>query len=428
MHNVRRSDFRLTVRPLPSRTLVKAVPGVQANLLLVSAFALSALWPGSPVIHQATVSTPSNAAATVHEPWRPLHKGHVNISTGHYIREDDDLVVNTPFPIVLRRTYNSGDSRSRQFGLDATHSGEWWIYGNSDPSVPWGELILPDAVRIHFTRISPGDTRVGAVLRYDGTSTEFNGALLRWEDPIWRMRLSDGSTASFLDCRGKVQPCALIERGDPDGHRIDYVRDASGLLQRMSSEGQSIAFDYDDRKRIVRASDTSKREVTYTYDEGGRLVRAVTSDGTVRDYRYDARNNLTRIQEPGRIVENWFDGDNRWARQVVKDSEDDPDPYIATARYVVENGSIVETDFDEGAGVEVHRYNSNHYVVSETLFADSSTPVTFTYDLDPTTNVSRGASMSCTGQAGLVTRAVRVTSNDDEAKVQAIVSACVLRR
>jgi YD repeat-containing protein len=225
-----------------------------------------------------------------------------------------------------------------------------------------------------------------------------------------------------------VQPCSLIERRDPDGHRIDYVRDASGLLQRMTSEGQSIAFDYDDRKRIVRARDTSEREVTYTYDEGGRLVRAVTSDGTVRDYTYDARNNLTRIQEPGRIVENWFDGNDHWTKQVVRDSEDDPDPYIATARYVVENGSIVETDFDEGDGLEVFRFNPKHYIASETLFADSSTPVTFTYDLDPATNVSRGASMSCTGPGGPVTRAVHLTSHDDAAKAQAIDSACVLRR
>ena len=411
---------------------MQVVPRVQPNHLIVCALALSALWSCSPVNHQPAVPAASNAAVTVHEPWRALHKGHGNIATGHYIREDDDLVVNTPFPIVLRRTYNSGDSHSRQFGMDATHSGEWWIYGNSDPSVPWGELILPDAVRIRFTRITPGDTRVGAVLRHDGTPTEFNAefnsALLSWEDPIWRMRFRDGSTASFLDCHGKTQPSSVIERRDPDGHRIEYVRDASGLLQRMSSDGQSIVFDYDDRKRIVRAGDTSGRKVTYTYDEGGRLVRAVTSDGTVRDYTYDARNNLTRIQEPGRIVQNWFNDDDRWIRQVVRSSEDDQDPYIATVRYVVENGSVVESDFDEGAGLEVHRYNSKHYVVSETLFADSHTPVTFTYDLDPTTNVSRGASMSCTGPAGPVTRAVQVASNNDEAKAKEIIAACVLSR
>jgi YD repeat-containing protein len=196
----------------------------------------------------------------------------------------------------------------------------------------------------------------------------------------------------------------------------------------MASDGQSIALDYDGQKRITRAYDTSGHEVIYRYDERGRLVRATKSDGEVREYTYDAHDNLTRILEPGRIVENWFDGADRWRRQVVKSSEDDPDPYVATVRYVVENGSVVESDFDEGNGLEISRYNSNHYVVSETLFADSRTPVTFKYDVDPVTNMSSGASMSCTGTFGSATRSVQVTRDDDAAKEREIARTCILRR
>src|SRR2546430_4835992 len=80
----------------------------------------------------------ASASAVLHQPWPPRHKGGVDLATGVYIREDDDLVVNTPLPIVLRRTYNSGDQFSRQFGVDAMHPGEWWIHGDGDPRVPWG--------------------------------------------------------------------------------------------------------------------------------------------------------------------------------------------------------------------------------------------------------------------------------------------------
>jgi YD repeat-containing protein len=379
--------------------------------------------------HQSPNQSPRRAAvATPHTPWRALHKGHADLSSGVYIREDDDLVVNTPFPIVLRRTYNSGDAHPRQFGIDTTHPGEWWIYGNSDPRVPWGDLILADGGRIRFTRISPGDTRIGAVLRHDSTPTEFNGALLRWTGSMWRMTFRDGSTASFLDCHGQVKACSLIERRDPDGHTITFVRDASGLLLRMESEGQSIGFDYDDRKRIVRAHDTSRHEVRYSYDEKDRLIRATLSDGIVRLYTYDSRNYLIRIEEPGRIVENRFDESGRWAHQVVKDSEADRAPYIATAHYVVDKGSVVESDFDEGDGLAVSRYNSRRYTVSETLFADSSTPVTFHYDLDPSSNASQGAAMSCSGPSGPVTREVQLTVHDAVEKAQAIQANCVLRR
>ena len=325
-----------------------------------------------------------------HTAWRPLHKGHADLFSGVYIREDDDLVVQTSFPIVLRRTYNSGDGHSRQFGVDATHPGEWWLYGDNDPRVPWAELILADGGRIRFTRISPGDTRDGAVLTHNSTPTEFNGALLSWTGSTWQLRLRDGSTASFMDCEGQAQTCWLIESRDPDGHTITFARDASGLLLRMESDGQSIAFDYDDHKRIIRAYDTSQNEVRYHYDDDGRLIRAGMSDGTVRRYSYDSRNHLVRIEEPGRIVENRFDESGRWAYQTVKDSENDPDPYVAIAHYVVENGVVVETDFDEGDGLEVSRYNAHGYILSETLFADSSTPVTFRYLLDSSSNVANG--------------------------------------
>lgn len=392
--------------------------------LLLALAACTTPRPQGPVHSPATAT----AAAVPHPAWRPLHQGHADLSTGVYIREDDDLVVDTPFPIVLRRTYNSGDGHARQFGVDATHPGEWWIYGNGDPRVPWGDLILADGGRIHFTRISPGFTRNGAILRHDATPTEFNGALLSWTGSLWQMRLRDGSTASFADCSGGARPCSVIERRDPDGHTITFARDSAGLLLRMESEGRSIRLDYDDRKRIIRAYDTSGHDVAYTYDEGDRLIRTKTSDGIVRQYAYESRNALVRIVEPGRIVENWFDESGRWTHQVVKDSENDPTPYIATAHYVIENGAVVESDFDEGGGLEVCRYNAQHYIVSEALFADSATPVTFRYDLSPTSNEPSGAMMSCTGATGPVTRHVPLTVHDDEAKARAMQASCVLHR
>src|ERR1700722_17886464 len=87
-------------------------------------------------------------AGVSHRPWRPQHKGSADLSTGVYAREDDDLVVNTPLPIVLRRTYNSGDGFSRRFGLDTTHPGEWWLYGDGNSGIPWADLILANGGRI----------------------------------------------------------------------------------------------------------------------------------------------------------------------------------------------------------------------------------------------------------------------------------------
>jgi YD repeat-containing protein len=352
----------------------------------------------------------------------PKHKGGGDLSTGVYTREDDDLVVNTTMPLVLRRTYNSGDTFPRQFGMNVTHAGELWIHGDGDPNVPWGELILPTGTRIRFTRISPGLGKEGAVLRHVGV-TEFNEALLRWNGADWEMQFRDGAVAIF---GGKL--CAILERRDAAGHRIVYVREASGRLARMESEDQSIALEYDDSDRIVRAYTTSGDEVQYSYDERGRLKHVTGSDGVVRSYGYDEHDKLIEVREPGRLLYNWFDDEGRWFRQVVMRSEDDDDPYVADAEYVVKDGSIVESHFDEGAGLVVERYNGTHHLIYEALDANGAAPIVFVYDRDPASNIVTRTTLSCVGRFGSVFRKVPLTSPLDEGTKEELIRENCVRR
>src|SRR5262249_36416920 len=80
--------------------------------------------------HAEAPSMNGGAPVVSHTPWRPRHKGGASLSTGIYTRDDDDLVINTPMPLVLHRAYNSGDGFPRQFGRDWTHAGEWWLHGD----------------------------------------------------------------------------------------------------------------------------------------------------------------------------------------------------------------------------------------------------------------------------------------------------------
>ena len=313
--------------------------------------------------------------------------------------------------------------------MSTSHAGEWWLSGDGNPRIPWAVLNREDGSQIHFTRISPGDTQDGAVLRADPSLTEFDGALMSWNGSRWDLRLDDGMVASFLDCQGEHDVCSLVARRDAQGHRVEYVRDGSGRLLRMESEGQAIAFEYVDPKRIVRAYDTSGRSMSYTYDDRGRLVRAMSSDGTVRTYAYDANDQLIAVREPGRIVENWFDGSGRVVRQEVRSSDDDDDPYVATVRYVVEGESIVQVDLDEGDGIERSRFDSEHHIVSETFDADGAAPVTFTYERDSATNEVTTVTMSCVGLNGRTTRKILTAAHDDdELKWTFIRETCIVLR
>jgi len=122
-------------------------------------------------------------------------------------------------------------------------------------------------------------------------------------------------------------------------------------------------------------------------------------------------------------------GDITIARQEVRASENDTDPYLATARYVVDGRSVVQADFDEGDGLTRYRYNNHHYVVSQTFDADSAAPITFVYNRDATTNVINDVTMSCAGPAGAITRGVPLASDrDDRTKHSLMSDFCWPRR
>ncbi len=102
---------------------------------------------------------------------------------------------------------------------------------------------------------------------------------------------------------------------------------------------------------------------------------------------------------------------------------------MATAQYVVEGNSVVETEFDEGDGLNVLRFNEHHYVVSETIDADGAAPIVFTYDRDKITNVLKSATLSCRAGAGPINRQVHLeSSNDDDVKYALIRENCLPRR
>jgi hypothetical protein len=113
------------------------------------------------------------------ESYRPLHKGYVDHSTGFYTRENDDLVVRSTPPLILRRTYRSGYRVSRQFGVGTTHPGEAWLRGDGQ-KFEWAELILPTGPRISFRRTSPGTSFFNAMYLHHSARPEWDGARLGW--------------------------------------------------------------------------------------------------------------------------------------------------------------------------------------------------------------------------------------------------------
>jgi YD repeat-containing protein len=364
--------------------------------------------------------------------YRPRHKGHVDVSTGLYVREDEDLILDRTPPFRFTRTYLSKDRVSRQFGIGATNNAEWYLIG--DPArFQWAELILADGGRIHFDRISPGTSYANAMFRHRATPTRFFGALLGWTGLRWVMRFYDGGFAAFQSCSpGGNDVCSLIETRDDDGHRLRFRRDGSGRVVSIEGPSQRLTLVYDGRKRIASAEVAGGIRVEYTYDSAGRLIRTRSSDHVTREYAYGPHDEMLTIREPGWLIENTYDDAVRVVRQVTHfdASPDDPKPEAAVIAfsYTEANGAVVATDVTEYDGTHTeYKFNARHYAELEVHDATSPSPVLLSIDRDPNGQFVNELTVRCTVDGRRVTRSVAVRGggiSEEEARDQLLTEAC----
>jgi YD repeat-containing protein len=327
--------------------------------------------------------------------------------------------------LVLRRTYLAGDRVSRQFGVGTTHPCEWYLIGDG-ATYQWAELILANGGRIHFTRTSPGTSGVDPVFEHRSTPTRFFGAQLQRDPAGWAMRFRDGGVAVFKRCPpGTAEVCSILEMRDGNGHRTRYVRDASGLLTGIQGDAHSMVFEYDAARRIVLARDSLGDVVRYSYDDGGHLSRVLGPGGAVRTYTYSDRDEMLTADEPGWRIVNEYDAASRVIRQVTRVTGSDATGVISFD-YTVRDGSVVQTDITEYDGTHTRQtYNRHHYLLSETLDTDGSSPVSVSYDRDDTTNLTAAIRLRChgPGQPVAVTLAIPPAFEQDSVKA-AIANLC----
>jgi YD repeat-containing protein len=348
----------------------------------------------------SALSTPD--AATAQSPPREKHWAHIDVSLGRYAREDEDLIVPGPLPMVLTRTYLSGYRIAKQFGIGTTHSGEWYLIGKPG-EFKWAELVLHNGGRIHFDRVSEGDTIENAAFRSTDQLTNFKGSHLRRDRGTWALEFDDGGLARFQSCEpGEFDECALIELRNAEGDRIEYVRNRSGLLLSMRSSDRHITFEYDDRRRVVAARDNSGRRVSYAYDDRGRLRRVSTWDGVVRSYTYSDNDEMLTIDEGGKLVENTFDSDGRIVHQRTSRGNQ-TEPYTLDFEYKVSDGRVVHADLTEsGVGVTRHHIDASRTTTAITYNPDTVDQITVTYGRDG--SLTNGITVECLGADGPVVR------------------------
>ena len=100
----------------------------------------------------------------------------------------------------------------------------------------------------------------------------------------------------------------VIKRTLPDGNSFSYTYEGGALKTITDIEGRIYTLKFNSRQELQQLVFPNGIHRTWEYDERGRLVKATDVKGNVTSYNYDDADNLIRLHEPdGNVHEFSYD-------------------------------------------------------------------------------------------------------------------------
>jgi len=100
----------------------------------------------------------------------------------------------------------------------------------------------------------------------------------------------------------------VIKRTLPDGNSFSYTYEGGALKTITDMEGRIYTLKFNNRQELQQLVFPNGIHRSWEYDERGRLVKATDVKGNVTSYNYDDTDNLIRLHEPdGNVHEFSYD-------------------------------------------------------------------------------------------------------------------------
>ncbi len=281
----------------------------------------------------------------------------INMNTGNYIYEKEDLVIPGRTTLSFRIFYNAFDiGNAEVLGEGWRHNQEWRVQEDSETGLV--NLCTGEG------RIIPYRKTIGeAYLPLFG-----DGGLLAGEPEGYRYCDRD-STEYIFDIEGK-----LLKKRDREGNQDDYIYNAKGQLTEVhGANGGKLFYEYNGEGRLIRVKDHSERKtvIFYKYE---KLYQLINSCGFLFTYFYNENGKLESILRPDGIqaLKDEYDSLNRVVKQTMPDGGVTEIEYDSDNRktYLMQpNGSMVVYESDERLrnvktiyedGEEIYEYNDKN--------------------------------------------------------------------
>jgi RHS repeat-associated protein len=247
----------------------------------------------------------------------------VDVRTGLFFHEWDDLAIRDVLPLKLTRAYRSDDTTSHEFGIGASSNFGIHLYSTDGFTTP--QLVMPcgEGIVFHLVSGAANWPLTGTVWQHADTNSSFYGATLQFlfdtttDGAHWILNTKDGTQYAFT----RHAPNSLSWIKDRYGNQLQMTYNGGLLEQVVSPSGRSLTLAHDTSNRVQSVIDNAGRSVSYAYDAAGTLNKVTFPDQTNEQYRYDANHRLLTMQDRrGNVwVSNKYDDTGRIITQTLAD-------------------------------------------------------------------------------------------------------------
>ena len=269
-------------------------------------------------------------------------KDPINMATGNFIYDKNDIAITGRFPLVFKRFYNSIDETDGVLGKNWTHNYNIKLTDKGD------------SVRIAF---DDGHTETYHLFEdemYLAPMEHLN--ILRKIDGGY-MLVFPSMERYLFDPEGK-----LISILDLNGNTTSLTHE-NGLVVKVSTDCGSLSFTYNQDRRITEALDHTGRTVSYEYS-GNLLTSATHPSGAVYRYEYGKDDKISNLINPLSIctVHNEYDEYYRTVKQSYADGG------VAFLNY--DDNRMMTTETEQNGNI-VQYFRDEKYRSVKTVYADS---------------------------------------------------------
>ena len=230
-------------------------------------------------------------------------KDPVNLSTGNFVYDHEDIKINGEIPLSFHRYYNAKSRGKGTLGRCFVHNYE--IRLEEDPEKGKATVTMGDGQKKTFRR-NP-----------DGTYQSLHSALetLTKQGDNYALKTLTGEKTLF------DQSGHMIRQENRNARGITFTHDENGRLQKAQTDNHtSLTYAYDQTGQLTSVTDHTGRCVELTYEKG-KLATVQTPQGATYAYRYAKNGRIEQTINPrGQTsVQNTYDEKRRVTRQQFPD-------------------------------------------------------------------------------------------------------------